>query len=128
MIVLLDTHVFLWWNNEPHKLSQRHRSLLLDKLNILMLSVASIWEIQIKLQTGKLRLSTPLAKIIEWQTTTNGMQILPVQLEHVLTLGSLPDYHKDPFDRLLIAQAITGGLSIATDDPVIARYPVNVLA
>ncbi len=105
MKVLLDTHAFIWWDSAPEKLSPQARAACQDRTNLLLLSVASAWEMQIKLQLGKLRLRLPLAEVIVSQQQTNDLQVLPIALNHILALQSLPAHHKDPFDRLLIAQA-----------------------
>jgi len=97
-----------------------------DRQNVLLLSVVSIWEMQIKLQLGKLRLALPLKEIIETQQQTNSIEILPVTLAHVLALENLPAYHKDPFDRLLVAQAMVEGAVLVSGDPNIAKYGVQV--
>ncbi len=103
MKLLLDTHAFLWWDSEPAKLSPQVLASCQDRSNTLLLSVASVWEIQIKLQLSKLKLTLPLAELIESQQQTNNVEVLPVALAHVLALQNLPPHHKDPFDRLLIA-------------------------
>lgn len=92
-----------------------------------MLSMASIWEIQIKQQLGKLTLPAPLQDVVENQRQVNHITLLPIELAHVIGLGSLPDYHKDPFDRLLIAQAQVENLRLISNDPHVARYPVQVI-
>ena len=97
-----------------------------DRQNVLLLSVVSIWEMQIKLRLGKLRLALPLKEIIETQQQTNSIEILPVTLAHVLALENLPAYHKDPFDRLLVAQAMVEGAVLVSGDPNIAKYAVQV--
>lgn len=125
MKLLLDSHTFLWWNNEPEKLSARVLGMCKDPENMLLISVASIWELQIKFQLGKLRLHTSLAEIIR-QEQENGIEILPVEPAHIFALDSLPDHHKDPFDRLLIAQAIVEEATLLSADPLIAQYPVSV--
>lgn len=102
MKALLDTHVFIWWDSAPDKLSPRARAVCQAWTNLLLLSVASAWEMQIKLQLGKLQLRLPLAEVIADQQQTNTIHVLPVALEHVLALQGLPAHHKDPFDRLLI--------------------------
>lgn len=127
MKLLLDTHTFIWWDSEPAKLSPQVLALCQDRTNSLLLSVASVWEMQIKLQLGKLKLDLPLAEIIESQQQRNNIEILPVLLTHVLALQSLPAHHKDPFDRLLIAQANVEEAALASSDPVFAKYAVNVL-
>jgi PIN domain nuclease of toxin-antitoxin system len=126
MKFLFDTHTFIWWDSEPSKLSPRALSLCQNQENRLLLSVASVWEMQIKLQLGKLRLKLPLAEVIDGQRQTNGVEVLSVELEHVLALEKLPAHHKDPFDRLLIAQAQVEDVVLISGDPVFARYPVNV--
>lgn len=127
MKLLLDTHAFIWWDNEPAKLSPRVLALCQDRTNILLLSVASVWEMQIKLQLGKLKLNLPLVEIIETQQQRNNIEVLPVALAHVLALQDLPPHHKDPFDRLLIAQANVEGATLLCNDPVFAKYGVNAL-
>ncbi len=127
MKLLFDTHAFLWWDSEPAKLSAPSLALCQNRENTLLLSVASAWEMQIKLQLGKLKLSMPLKEIIESQQQTNNLELLPVTLPHVLGLEGLPAYHKDPFDRLLITQAIAEGAVLVTCDPMFAKYPVQVV-
>jgi PIN domain nuclease of toxin-antitoxin system len=125
--ILLDTHVFLWWDSDPAKLPAGLVELLTDSENQLFLSVASAWEIQIKKQLGKLTLTVGLDELVESQQQINGLQLISVELRHVLALESLPAHHKDPFDRLLIAQARAEGLSIASVDPVFSKYDVKVI-
>ena len=91
------------------------------------LSLVSPWEIQIKQQLGKLRLHSKLSDMVETQIEQNGLTILPVKLEHIYTLGDLPYYHKDPFDRLLIAQAKTESLTLVTVDDQIGQYDIDTL-
>ena len=127
MKVLLDTHAFIWWDSAPDKLSPQARAACQDRTNLLLLSVASAWEMQIKLQLGKLKLNLPLVEIIESQQQRNNIEVLPVALAHVLALQDLPPHHKDPFDRLLIAQANVEGATLLCNDPVFAKYGVNTL-
>ncbi len=127
MKLLLDTHTFIWWDSEPGKLSPRVFALCRDQTNIVLLSVASVWEMQIKLQLGKLKLDLPLEEVIESQRQTNDIKILPVMLSHVLALQNLPVHHKDPFDRLLIAQANVEDAALLSVDPVLAKYPVQLI-
>lgn len=100
MKLLLDSHAFIWWSREPEKLSSRARTGFEDSNNVLLLSVASVWEMQIKLQLGKLKLVAPLRTLIENQQRNNGLQILRIDIEHAFTLDTLPLHHKDPFDRM----------------------------
>jgi PIN domain nuclease of toxin-antitoxin system len=127
MRLLFDTHSFIWWEGEPAKLSQRAHEALHDPTNLLVLSVASVWEMQIKLQLGKLQFHLPLDQLIENQRRDNRVKILPVTLAHVLALQQLPLPHKDPFDRLLIAQANVEGAVLVSNDPVFVQYPVQLL-
>jgi PIN domain nuclease of toxin-antitoxin system len=127
MKVLLDTHAFIWWDSDPTKLSPQARMACEDRANVVLLSVASAWEMQIKLQLGKLNLRLPLAAVLASQQQSNDIQVLPVVLGHVLALQDLPAHHKDPFDRLLIAQANVEEAVLISHDPVFAHYAVKVL-
>jgi len=127
MKLLLDTHAFIWWANEPEKLSEHALVECENPDNTLILSVASAWEMQIKIQLGKLKLKAPLRILIERQQQTNDLQILTIDLPHVLELEKLPTHHKDPFDRLLIAQANVENASLVSIDPIFSSYPVNLL-
>lgn len=127
MRILLDTHIFLRWDNDPAQLSAQAKVLCQDPANILVLSVVSVWEMQIKQQLGKLTLRLPLSHLIEDQQKTNGVEILPISLAHVLALEVLPPHHKDPFDRLLIAQANAAGIGLLSVDPVFRQYTVKLL-
>ena len=125
MKVLLDTHVFLWWNTSSQKLSKRVMELFHDPETTLLLSHVSVWEIQIKSQLGKLALPVPLLTLIEQQR--NGIELLPITINHIVGIGSLPNLHGDPFDRLLIAQARTENASLITDDHWIRQYAVTTI-
>jgi len=125
--VLLDTHVFLWWNEDSPELSKKAIRILADPANILLLSVASAWEIAIKAQSGKLRLPEDAAKYMRTRTAHYGMEILPIQLAHALALASLPLLHRDPFDRILIAQSQEERLPLLTSDPAIRSYPIDTI-
>jgi PIN domain nuclease of toxin-antitoxin system len=127
MNLLLDTQVFLWLDADQAKLSSAAMSACSDTGNTLWLSAASAWEMQIKTGLGKLRLRRSLTETIASHQTVNGLQILPVQLPHVLALENLPSHHKDPFDRLLIAQANRENWDIVTADPEFKAYPVRVI-
>ncbi len=127
MRLLLDTHIFLWWANAPEHLSARIRSLCEDPATLLLLSLVSLWEIQIKVQIGKLTLASPLKTILETQQQINRIQILPVTVAHILALENLPMHHKDPFDRLLIARANSEKASLASMDTAFPQYSVNLI-
>jgi PIN domain nuclease of toxin-antitoxin system len=126
MKLLLDTHVFIWWDSDPARLSAPALAALRDPANEVWLSVASVWEMVIKAQLGKLTLRLPLADIVRRQQG-NGLQVLPVTLAHALAVEGLPALHKDPFDRMLIAQANVEGAELVSADQVVRQYPVRVL-
>ncbi len=128
MKILLDTHIFLWMMDEPERLSSSANALLRDFDNELFISVASVWEIQIKLNLRKLNLSQPLPVLIQSQREANKIQILPIELRHVYALSDLPPHHRDPFDRLLIAQTQSEKISLLTADAAFSLYDVEVLS
>jgi PIN domain nuclease of toxin-antitoxin system len=127
MNVLLDTHVFLWWDSLPEKLPAAYRQICEDPDTQLYLSMASVWEMQIKIQLGKLKLKQSLAEIIPEQQAINKLQIIPIEFRHILSLSDLPDAHKDPFDRIIIAQAKSNNLPILTVDTIFSLYPVELI-
>lgn len=102
MRYLLDTHAFLWFDNQPAKLSPQVAKICQNKSNALLLSLVSIWEIQIKVQLGKLNLPASLLQIVTNQQKANQIELLPITFAHILGLDGLPFHHNDPFDRLLI--------------------------
>jgi len=126
MKALLDTHTFIWWDSQPGRLSGPVLTLLRDPGVTVLLSVVSVWEMVIKLQLGKLSVNSPLATLVS-QQQANGIRILPVTLDHVLGVEALPPVHKDPFDRLLIAQAQVEGAVLLSSDTVFFQYPARVL-
>lgn len=125
MKLLLDTHTFIWWDSDPSRLSQRALELLLNPENTRLVSAVSLWEIQIKTQLGKLTLNQNLTEIINNQQK-NGFQFIGVQVEHILALDQLPFYHKDPFDRLLIAQAKIERATLVSRDPIFSNYLIDI--
>lgn len=127
MKLLLDTHAFIWWDGSPQRLGPQARTVCLDPATELVLSVVSVWEMQIKAMLGKLTLHKPLRQLLEDQFRQNRLRVLPVPLEPVLRLDALPPHHKDPFDRLIVAQAMTEGWPVVSHDPLIAQYPVTVI-
>lgn len=127
MRYLLDTQAFLLWDMNTGKLPAPVFELLQDKSHTLFLSIASVWEIQIKHQIGKLQLGASLTTVIENQRQNNGIELLPIQLSHIVALDQLPPHHKDPFDRLLIAQARVENLTLISGDPIFKQYPVQVV-
>ena len=127
MKLLLDTHAFIWWDENPSKLGAAARLACSDPNNELVLSTASVWEIQLKQMVGKLALAKPLQRLLEDQTRENGLEISPVQVEHILHLDALPFHHRDPFDRILIAQAQVEGWTLVSHDDAFGSYGGSVL-
>ncbi len=127
MKVLLGTHTFLWLDHASDNLPQAVKEVCRNPENELLLSLVSLWEIQIKSQLGKLTLQTSLEKMVADQQSYNGVILLPITLPHILDLQNLPHHHRDPFDRLLISQARLEGALLLSKDEIFARYPVTLL-
>lgn len=125
MTFLLDTHVLLWAAGQPERLSRALRSLLRNPQNELVFSAASLWEIAIKSQLGRDDLQVN-ARLLRRGLLDNGYRELPVTSEHAVAIDGLPPIHKDPFDRLLIAQSMVEGITLLTNDPLVAKYPAPV--
>ncbi len=127
MKFLLDTHVFLWWITESPKLSPRATEIISDGENEIYISAASGWEIAIKAKLGRLDMPEHPEDYIPEQIRRNGFLVLPISMDHALFVFNLPDYHKDPFDRLLISQGLLEGLPILSADAEIGRYNLQVV-
>ena len=127
MRVLLDTNVFLWSNEDPDRLSSTARELVEDSTNYVFLSAVSAWEIAIKYEKGSLKLPEPAHQFVIDRVFRLRLQPLNIELPHALRAGSLPPIHRDPFDRLLVAQSQLEGLPILTSDARIAAYGVEVI-
>lgn len=127
MRILLDTHAFLWWVTDSDELSRRARRLIGDGRNEIFFSAVSAWEIVIKSKLRRVTLPEDAERCIPEQLEQNAFEVLPVRLRHALRVAALPDVHRDPFDRLLVAQALTEELSILSKDPNLAGYSVRVL-
>lgn len=127
MRVLLDTHTFLWWGVDSPRLSARARDIIANPQNNLFLSVASGWEMTIKAGLGKLQTPGGLEAFVSEQLSLNAFQVLPITLRHALHVHRLPQYHRDPFDRLLISQSQLEQLPLLTSDRAFSRYAVEVL-
>jgi PIN domain nuclease of toxin-antitoxin system len=126
MKVLIDSHIFLWWADDKPALSRRARKVLEEPSNDLLFSVASAWELALKLD--RLELSDRLEPLLQAGIRELGLTILGIELRHVIYSGSLPWIHRDPFDRMLISQALLEGVPILTADEKIAQYPVEVIS
>jgi PIN domain nuclease of toxin-antitoxin system len=123
--LLLDTHAFLWWVEDSPRLSRTARTIIGRPAETCFLSLASCWEMAIKISLGRLKLPQRLDRFVAEQMATNGLHPLGVQLDHAAGVVELPFHHRDPFDRLLAAQAIAEELSIVSADPVFTRYGVK---
>lgn len=125
--MLVDTHGMLFFWLEPDKLSPSAAKALADGRNQLFWSVASSWEVAIKVALGKLDLGGPVGVVLPRELSRSGVEVLPVLHEHVLAVADLPRHHGDPFDRLLVATAQVEGLTLLTRDPWAAKYGVTTL-
>jgi PIN domain nuclease of toxin-antitoxin system len=125
MKVLIDTHVFLWGIQHEEKLSRRVQTLL--PAAEVWISVASLWEVITKVQIGKLTLPAPVGDYLAAKLKANGVLVLQITFDHVRRLESLALHHRDPFDRMLIAQSLEEKIPLVTSDPLFALYPVEVL-
>ena len=123
MKLLLDTHVLLWWLDNPSLLAPEARKTIQNNENIIFVSAAVIWEMILKKSLGKLETPSNIEQVIR----TNGFLPLSVSISHALAVETLPYHHRDPFDRMLIAQAISEGLTLVTRDPNIMKYSVSYL-
>lgn len=128
MRLLLDTHIFLWYIVDDVKLPSTFRLAIQDPNNEVFLSVASIWESVIKHQIGKLSFPFPPAEWLPKQRAAHGIGMIVIDEGAMSQLASLPQIHRDPFDRLIVAQAMQHSLAIVTVDPEILAYQINVLA
>lgn len=120
MNILLDTHVLLWWLDDNPALSDKARVHISDGNNLIFVSAAVIWEIRIKESLGKLDIPPDFRQVLEQQP----FELLAITIEHAHAVGDLPPIHRDPFDRMLIAQAKTEGFTILTRDPLFREYRV----
>lgn len=127
MKVLLDTHVFLWAISEPERLSPRARQAIEDPRNTRLVSAASAWEILIKVQAKRLKLPSNAAAFVTRQISQIAAEVLDIRMQHVLRILTLPALHRDPFDRMLIAQSQVERAPLITADPLMARYPVDII-
>ena len=127
MKAILDTHVLLWWANDDRRLSRQARDFITDPGNVCYLSVGSCWEIVLKSQSGKLEYPAGPSAFLEQVMLRQGIELLPVHYRHVRRIPDLPLHHRDPFDRLLIAQSLEEGIPLVSGDKAVRRYPIEVI-
>ncbi|MBK6535002.1 MAG: type II toxin-antitoxin system VapC family toxin [Deltaproteobacteria bacterium] len=127
MRLLLDTHVLLWLWLEPERLRPDVIDAVTDAANDVLLSVASAWEISIKSELGKLTLPGPAARWLPAKLASSAIHVLPIEIDHALRAGALPPHHRDPFDRMLVAQAIEERMLLVTADEAIIPYGAPML-
>ena len=127
MDLLVDTHALIWMSSQPQRLSPRARALLEDEDNAVSASIASFWEMAIKISLGKLDLGMDWMGELQGFMRENAVSSLPLRPEHCIALTSLPFLHRDPFDRMLIVQALSEKLNLVTKDENIAGYEVAVV-
>jgi PIN domain nuclease of toxin-antitoxin system len=125
--VLLDTHALLWWNVDDERLSTAAKDVIRDGRNEILVSAASIWEIAIKSAKGRLDLPSEVQEYVDDRFRRNRWSPLAIDVRHVIRAASLPEHHRDPFDRALIAQAQVEGVPIITTDAAITRYDVETI-
>ena len=124
MQLLLDTHTFLWFVNDSPQLSVTAKILIESDVD-LWVSMASLWEIAIKVSIGKLTISGPIEEFIPQQVAANDIEILPIEFSHIIAIASLPFHHRDPFDRLLIAQSLIENVAIVSADSTFDSYGIH---
>ncbi len=123
---LLDTHVLIWWLTADKRLSPKAADVIRSRKNLLYWSTASSWEMSIKYALGRLELDEPLEILLPAELAKNQIEIMPIENEQAILAGQLPLYHKDPFDRMLIAQAQLESMEIITDDSKFKLYDVDI--
>jgi PIN domain nuclease of toxin-antitoxin system len=124
---LLDSHTLLWFLLNDTQLSENAKSIIADSSNNIFISPASYWEIAIKISLGKYLLDQPFADFFEQELIKNEFSIIPITIQHAEVVCSLPFHHRDPFDRLLIAQAIAENIPVLSNDKAFDKYPVTRL-
>lgn len=127
MRLLLDTHSFLWFIGGDEQMPELVRQLIANSENEVWLSIASLWEIAIKVSIGKLTLRQPFAELIPKQLILNDIEVLSIGFDDLSLVANLPFHHRDPFDRLIIAQAITKGLPVVGKDSQFSNYSIELI-
>ena len=126
MRLLIDTHVLIWFLEGNKSLSKPHRQIISDSQNDVLVSIASLWEIAVKISLGKLTLAKPLADVIK-QIAVENIEVLPILPKHTLQVSTLPFHHRDPFDRIIVAQLQVENLPIVTNDIEFSHYGIKLL-
>jgi len=124
---LLDTHTFLWWINDDPRLSARVKRLIADPKSDFLIGYSSLWEAAIKIQKGTLKVPGRSIAFLLQEMEKNAFRLLPLRTEHLLRLEALEPHHRDPFDRMLIAQAIEEDIPLLTKDPHFHHYPIKII-
>ena len=127
MKLLLDTHAFLWWIGDDARLSPAAREAIADPGNDVTFSVASAWELAIKAALGRFDSDGELGAFLGEHLRRNAFRLLPVSLEHAVSVATLPQSHRDPFDRMLVAQAAVEGMTLVSRDPQLRKYEIPLL-
>jgi len=126
MNILVDTQIFVWFMEDTSKLPINVKKIMNNDGNELLLSIATLWEMTIKMSIGKLKLSRNISEIIS-SSLENGFKILPIEPKHLISLFGLKYIHRDPFDRMIIAQGISENIPVISSDGVFKEYPVQVI-
>ena len=127
MRVLLDTHAFLWWITDDERLSAPARAAISSGDNLIFVSAATVWEIVVKSRLGRLPIREQIEGFIPAELEANAFQPLSITVRHALRLESLPDHHRDPFDRILVAQALAEEMPLISGDQAVRAYPVSTI-
>lgn len=127
MRVLVDTHALVWWAQDSPRLSKRARTLLAAGSSEVLWSVASSWELAIKHSLGRMELATTLSDFLDVELPRQGIEILPIDHRHIVRVAELPLHHRDPFDRMLVAQAQIEGVALVSADQHVRRYDLKVI-
>ncbi|MFK0731432.1 MAG: type II toxin-antitoxin system VapC family toxin [Gloeotrichia echinulata GP01] len=127
MKLLLDTHIFLWFVNDDIQLNAHLKDLIEDKNNTIYLSLASLWEMSIKYNLQKLKFESSYQEFIEVEIIQSCLNLLDIKVNHLYVNAHLPSHHKDPFDRLIIAQSIAENIPLISVDSIFLQYPVTII-
>jgi len=127
MKLLLDTQILLWFVNDDLQLNDHLKDLIEDKNNTIYLSIASLWEMSIKYNLGKLKFESSYQEFVELEIIQSCINLLDIKVNHLYVHSHLPSYHKDPFDRLIIAQSIAENIPLISVDSIFSQYPVTII-